>query len=260
MNLIDAHCHLADPKLRAETRLVLERAALAGVGAVIAVGAIGTIETDRITVDIAEHHKNVFAAIGVHPHDAKDCDQSRLDQLRELARSEKVVAIGETGLDFHYMHSPSESQESALRAHLKLAAELDLPIVIHCRGAEERVTAIVGETGMPPAGGQIHCFTGDAQAAASFVALGFHISFSGIVTFKNAARLREAARIVPDNRILIETDSPYLAPEPNRGKRNEPGFVALTLAALARVREVDENRLSEAVFENANRLFRLGLL
>jgi TatD DNase family protein len=260
MKLIDAHCHLADPKLRAETQSVLERARLAGVGGVIAVGAIGTIETDRITVDIAEHHPNVFAAIGVHPHDAKDCDQRRLNELRELARSKKVVAIGETGLDFHYLHSPPESQEYSLRAQLALAAELDLPIVIHCRDAEDRVAAIVGETGMPRAGVQIHCFTGDALAAERFVALGFYLSFSGIVTFKNAVSLREAVRVVPESRILIETDSPYLAPEPNRGKRNEPAFVTLTLAALARAREVDESRLSEAIFENASRLFRLGTL
>jgi TatD DNase family protein len=257
MPLIDAHCHLADSKLCAEAGLLLERAALAGIRGVIAVGAIGTIETDRVTVDLAEQYPNVFAAIGVHPHDAKDCDQRRLDELRELARSKKVVAIGETGLDFYYLHSPAEAQESSLRAQLALAAELNLPIVIHCRNAEERLAAIVAETGIPRAGGQIHCFTGDALAAERFLALGFYISFSGIVTFKNSASLREAARVVPESRILIETDSPYLAPEPNRGKRNEPAFVTLTLAALARVRDVDQDRLSEAVFENTKRLFRL---
>jgi len=260
MNLIDAHCHLADPKLRDQTATVLHRAAFAGVKRIIAVGAIGTIETDRITVEIAEHYPNVFAAIGVHPHDAKDCDKNRIDQLRDLARSRKVVAIGETGLDFHYQHSSPQSQESALRLQLELAAELDLPIVIHCREAEERLAAMVGESGIPPAGGQIHCFTGDAQAAQRFLALGFHISFAGIVTFKNAAALRETARLVPENRLLIETDSPYLAPEPNRGKRNEPAFVALTLATIARARGADQTELCEAIAANANRLFRLAPL
>jgi TatD DNase family protein len=260
MNLIDAHCHLADPKLRDQTSKILERAAAAGINRIIAVGAIGTIETDRITVEIAEHYQNVIAAIGVHPHDAKDCDKNRMDQLRDLARSKKVVAIGETGLDSHYKRSPPQLQESALRLHLELAAELELPIVIHCREAEARLGAIVGETGIPPAGGQIHCFTGDTPAAERFLELGFHISFSGIVTFKNAAALRETSRMVPENRLLIETDSPYLAPEPNRGQRNEPAFVALTLAMIARVRGADETELAEAIAANASRLFRLAPL
>ncbi len=255
--LIDTHCHLADPKLDQDLEAVLERARIAGIAKIVSVGAIGSIECDRRTVEIAESHEHVFAAIGVHPHDAKDCTPARIAELRELARSPRVVAIGESGLDFHYMHSPAEAQEGALRRHLELSAELGKPIVIHCRDAEDRLATIVRETAIPQAGGVIHCFTGNADAAARFLGLGFNISFSGIVTFKNAAAVREAARIVPDDRLMVETDAPYLAPEPYRGKRNEPAFVRRTLEVLAEVRAVDSDTLAPLTASNATRLFRL---
>jgi len=193
----------------------------------------------------------------VHPHDAKDCTAERIAQLRELAASKKVVAIGESGLDFHYMHSPPAAQEASLRAHLSLAAELGLPIVIHCREAEHRLVEIVRESGLPPRGGVIHCFTGDINAAREFLALGFCISFSGIITFKNSAPIREAAAIVPDDRVMVETDSPYLAPDPYRGKRNEPAYVTRTLEILANLRRVDPAVLGAQVIKNATRIFNL---
>jgi TatD DNase family protein len=167
------------------------------------------------------------------------------------------VAIGESGLDFHYMRSPRDAQEASLRAHLLLAQELDLPIVIHCRDAERRLVEIVREVGIPRRGGVIHCFSGNADAAREFLALGFSISFSGIITFKNAAPIREAASIVPDDRVMVETDAPYLAPEPYRGKRNEPAYVQRTLEALADLRGVEAATLGARVISNAARLFRL---
>src|SRR3984957_1266943 len=257
MTVIDTHCHLADAKFRDDVEAVIARASDAGVAQIISVGAIGPIENDRLTVEIAERHENIFAAVGVHPHDAKDCTPDRIAQLRALAASKKVVAVGESGLDFHYMHSPPEAQEASLRAHLALAAELDLPIVIHCRDAERRLVEIVRETGIPRRGGVIHCFTGDANAAREFLALGFCISFSGIITFKKSAPIREAASIVPDDRVMVETDSPYLAPEPHRGKRNEPAYVRRTLEVLAKVRGVEVDRLATITSDNARRLFRL---
>jgi len=256
--IIDTHCHLADPKLYADLDSVLDRARDAGIGAIVSVGAISSIETDRRTIEIAERHPHIYAAIGVHPHDAKDCDADRIRALRELAPSKKVVAIGESGLDFHYMHSPAEAQETSLRRHLELASEVDLPIVIHCRNAEARLAAIVREAGMPPRGGVIHCFTGNRDAAGEFVALGFHISFSGIVTFRNAREIQQAAPTVPDDRVLVETDAPYLAPEPYRGKRNEPAYVRRTLEVLATLRGVEADRLARITSENARRLFRLA--
>jgi len=256
--LVDTHCHLADPRLRSDTEAIIARAHDAGARFLISVGAIGSIECDRQTVAIAESYPSVHAAIGVHPHDAKDCDDDRLAQLRDLAASPKVVAIGESGLDFHYMHSPAEAQENALRRHLELATDLGLPIVIHCREAEARLAAIVRETCLPPRGGAIHSFTGDSHAAESFLMLGFYISFSGIVTFKNAKVLREAALTVPSDRLLIETDAPYLAPEPYRGKRNEPAFVGRTLETLAHLRSADPDMLGETIIANAARLFGIS--
>jgi TatD DNase family protein len=255
--IVDSHCHLADSRLDSELEGVLARAAEAGVATIVSVGAIGPIDNDRRTVAIAERYPHVFAAVGVHPHDAGECTEDRIAALRELARSHKVVAIGESGLDFHYMRSPIEAQERSLRTHLELAAALNKPVVIHCRNAEERLAAIVGETGMPPAGGLIHCFTGDTNAAGTFLELGFFISFSGILTFKNAGTLREAARIVPDDRVMVETDAPYLAPEPYRGKRNEPAYVCRTLEVLAEVRGQKKGILAELISSNAARLFRL---
>jgi TatD DNase family protein len=256
-SLCDSHCHLADERIHADLAGVLERAAAAGVGPIVAVGAIGTIETDRLTVEIAEHHAGVHAVVGVHPHDAADCDESRLDELRALARSAKVVAIGESGLDFHYLRSPAEAQETALRRHLELAAELGLPIVIHCRDAEQRLLEIVREVGMPAAGGVIHCFTGDAAAAREFLALGLNISFSGIATFKNAAPLRAVVPLVPDDRLMVETDAPYLAPEPYRGRRNEPAYLPRTLEVVAGERHQEPAALAAIVSANSARLFRL---
>jgi TatD DNase family protein len=255
--VVDTHCHLADAKFRDDVEAVIERAADAGVRQLISVGAIGLIENDRRTVEIAERHDNVFAAVGVHPHDATQCSPERISQLRALAGSKKVVAIGESGLDFHYMHSPAEAQEASLRSHFLLAQELDLPIVIHCRDAERRLVEIVREVGIPRRGGVIHCFTGNADAAREFLALGFRISFSGIITFKNSAPIREAASIVPDDRVMVETDAPYLAPEPYRGKRNEPAYVNRTLEALANLRGIDSATLGAQVIANAARLFRL---
>jgi len=256
-SLCDSHCHLADERIRVDLAAILKRAAAAEVGPIVAVGAIGTIETDRLTVEIAEHHDCVYASVGVHPHDAAACDEPRLSELRALACSGKVVAIGESGLDFHYMRSPAEAQERALRRHLELAATLGRPIVIHCRDAEERLLEIVREVGVPPAGGVIHCFTGGAEAARAFLTLGFHISFSGIVTFKNAAALRAVVPLVPDARLLVETDAPYLAPEPFRGRRNEPAYLPRTLEAVAQLRSQEPAALATIVTANSIRLFRL---
>jgi TatD DNase family protein len=254
--LIDTHCHLADSRLQPEALTLITRAEAAGVRVIISVGAIGSIQTDRDTVAIAQAHDNVYAVIGVHPHNAADCDARRVDEIRELARSKKVVAIGESGMDLHYQHSTPRQQEESLRQHLRLAHELSLPLVIHCREAEPIVADIVRQEGMPAAGGAIHCFTGSTEDAARFLALGFYISFSGIITFKNADSLRETARLIPDDRLLVETDAPYLTPEPNRGRLNEPAYAALTFGALARLRGTEPTALASCIMSNAARLFR----
>jgi TatD DNase family protein len=253
--LVDTHCHLADPRLAGALDAVIGRARESGVVSMIAVGAIGSIESDNLTVEIAERYPDVFAVVGVHPHDAKDCDAARLEALRKLAESNRVVAIGETGLDFHYMHSALQAQERALCAQLELAQQCGLPVVIHCREAESRLAEIVRELGLPPKGGVIHCFSADRSAADKFLELGLYLSFSGILTFKNAHELRAAAQIVPADRVLVETDAPYLAPEPLRGRRNEPAHVRYTLERLAEVRGDKVESLAAAVVRNANTLF-----
>ncbi|MBV8454727.1 MAG: TatD family hydrolase [Deltaproteobacteria bacterium] len=258
MDLVDSHCHLADERLRDDASEIITRARLAGVRTIISIGAIDPIATDRLTVELAERNRDIYAVVGVHPHDASACSEARIAELRELAASPRVVAIGESGLDFHYMHSPQQAQEASLRRHLALAAELDKPIVIHCRDAEERLAAIVRETGMPPRGGVVHCFTGNAASARTFLALGFYISFSGILTFRNAVQVREAALLVPIERVMVETDAPYLAPEPYRGQRNEPAYVIRTLEVLARIRGVHTDVLAQAIAQNTRRLFGLS--
>jgi TatD DNase family protein len=257
-HVVDSHCHLADTRLRDDFGGIIARARQAGVRTIISVGAIGPLETDRLTVEFAERNHDVYAVVGVHPHDASACSDARIAELRELAASSRVVAIGESGLDFHYMYSPQHAQEDSLRRHLALATELGKPVVIHCRDAEERLAAIVQETGMPPRGGVIHCFTGNAISVKAFLALGFYISFSGILTFRNAAQVREAAVLVPSDRLMVETDAPYLAPEPHRGKRNEPAYLLCTLEVLARIRKVHTDVLAQATTQNARRLFGLN--
>jgi TatD DNase family protein len=253
--LVDTHCHLADSRLVADATALIARADAAGVRAIVSVGAIGPIQTDRDTVALAEHHDNVYAVIGVHPHNADDCDDRRIDQIRELARSKKVVAIGETGMDLHYHNSTRAAQEESLRRHLRLAHELSLPVVIHCREAESIVAEIVSQEGMPAPGGAIHCFTGTSEDALRFVGLGFYISFSGILTFRNAGGLRETARLIPDDRLLMETDAPYLTPEPHRGRLNEPAYVALTFGVLATLRNTEPSALAAQIMANAAALF-----
>ncbi len=259
VRLVDTHCHLAGPRLSDDLDAVIERARESGVLSMIAVGATGSIESDDLTVEIAERHPEVFAVVGVHPHDAKDCNTARLDQLRKLAESSRVVAIGETGLDFHYMHSAPQAQERALRAQLELARQCGLPVVIHCREAERRVAEIVREVGLPAKGGVIHCFGADRTAAEQFLELGFYLSFSGILTFRNSDELRAAARVVPAERVLVETDAPYLAPEPVRGRRNEPAYVRYTLEKLAEIRGDAVEDLAAAIVRNASALFGVAL-
>jgi TatD DNase family protein len=254
--LVDTHCHLADERLHADATALIARAEAAGVRVIVSVGAIGSIQTDRDTIAIAQRHDNVYAVIGVHPHNADSCDARRLDEIRELARCKKVVAIGETGMDLHYQNSTRQAQEESLRHHLRLAHELSLPLVIHCREAESIVAEIVQQEGMPAAGSAIHCFTGTSEDARPFLELGFYISFSGIITFRNAESLRDTARLIPEDRLLIETDAPYLTPEPHRGRLNEPAYVALTLGALARLRETEPTALAARIMQNAATLFR----
>ena len=256
-NLIDTHCHIQTEEFDADRDEVLERAAEAGVDTLIVVGGAGDLSTNDEAVRLADEHPGVYATVGMHPHDAKDVAAEDMDRLRDLARHPKVVAIGETGLDFHYDHSPRQVQRDMFERFVFLAVETGLPIVVHNRESDREVAETIRDRGGGSLRGVIHCFTSDTEAARSFLDLGFYLSFSGIVTFKNAHGLREVARQVPTDRLLIETDAPFLAPVPRRGRRNEPAYVRFVAEALAQVRGIGVDEIADAVSRNARALFGL---
>ena len=252
--LVDSHCHLDFPELNAELGAVLQRARVAGVGPMV------TISTRVRRFDelkaIVETHDNVFCSIGTHPHNAVEEPDVTVEELVELARHPKLVAIGEAGLDYHYDHSPRELQKESFRTHIAAARETQLPLIIHAREADADIAQMLEEESAKGAFPFVlHCFTAGADLARRGLALGGYISFSGVVTFKNAEALREIALGVPSDRLLVETDAPYLAPEPMRGRTNEPAFVVHTAARLAALRGLRETDMQRLTTENFFRLF-----
>jgi len=257
--LIDSHCHLDFPDFAAELDQVVARAHAAGIDGMLTIGT-KLSEAERV-IGIAERYPNVWASVGVHPHEAASEPGEDTARLVELAQHPKVVGIGETGLDFYYEHSPRERQETCFRAHIAAARETGLPIIVHTRDADGETAWILREEMEKGAfTGLIHCFSSGPELAVSALNLGLYISFSGIVTFKSAASLKETAKTVPLDRILVETDAPYLAPIPMRGKRNEPAFVSHTAAVLAGLKDVSSAALGRATTDNFFRLFSKAAL
>jgi TatD DNase family protein len=264
MIFVDSHCHIDSEAFDADRDEVMERAREAGVKMMLVVGTGDATDFENFSrvVRLAERNKNVFASVGVHPHDAKTFDAESERRLIELAKSsEKVIAWGEVGLDFYYDHSPPELQKEVFKKQIQIANELDLPIIIHSRDADvETVEILTEQCGSENfRGGIMHCFGGTAEMAAKLMNIGFLISFAGNVTFKKADNLREAARVVPLDKLLIETDAPYLAPIPFRGKRNEPMFVVETAKFLADFYEVEIEELAKQTTQNFLDFFRLNL-
>ncbi len=256
MIFIDSHAHLADPAFDEDREAVIVRARAAGAAAIICIGE--SIEVAARAEAIASRHRGfVHWSAGVHPHDAAGFDHARdIAAIREhIARG--AVAVGECGLDYHYDHSPREDQRRAFAAQLALANELARPVIVHTRDAEDDTAAMVREAGLAAIAGVMHSFTGAPSLARTALDAGWYVSFSGIITFKKWLDI-DLLRLVPDDRLLIETDAPYLAPVPNRGKRNEPAFAAHTLARLAHVRGAEIDALGAIVTANARRLFVLG--
>lgn len=252
--LVDSHCHLDFPDFASEVDDVVARAHDAGVGLMVTIST-KISEFDRI-VALAERFPNVYCSVGIHPHEAASEPDTDTARLVELARHPKVVGIGETGLDYYYEHAPRDAQMRAFRAHIAAARETKLPLIVHTRDADlDTADVLMEEMGKGAFPGLLHCFTSSRTLAERALALGFYISLSGIVTFKSAADLQETARHVPLDRLLVETDSPYLAPIPKRGKRNEPSFVVYTAAKLAEVKGVSQAALAEATTGNFLRLF-----
>lgn len=254
----DSHAHLEGDRFGEALSGVLERARAAGVTDIVCVGASEGFESNPATLALVEDTPGLHATVGIHPHDAKVVTDDVVARIRELARHPKVVAVGEIGLDYYYDQSPRELQRDAFRRFLRLAHELEKPVVIHTRDAEEDTLAILREERAEALGGVIHCFTGTAALAEAAVELGFYISFSGVLTFRNAEPLREIAAQLPRDRVMVETDCPFLAPEPHRGKKNEPALVVHTAAQLAGLWGTTLDEVKRVTGENAARLFRLS--
>ena len=251
--LVDSHCHIDFPDYADGAAPLLANMRVAGVGHALCV----SVDLERFpnVLALAEAHPNVFASVGVHP-DHQDCEEPTVERLLDLARHPKVVAIGETGLDYYRL--PREAvdwQRERFRTHIRAARQAGKPLIVHTRSAADDTLAILREEAASETGGVMHCFTESWQVARAALELGFYISFSGIVTFKSAAELREVARQVPLDRLLVETDSPYLAPVPYRGKRNEPAYVRHVAELIADLRGVPVQAVDEATTENFFRLF-----
>ena len=252
--LIDSHCHLDYLARDGDLEAVIARARAAGVGTMITICTkLSEFETVR---GIAAAHGDVWCSLGVHPHEAAEEGQGSAGRLIGLSAHEEVVGIGETGLDYFYEHSPREAQQISFRAHIAAARETGLPLIVHSRDADADTIAILEDEHAKGAfPGVIHCFTAGPELAKAALGIGFSISVAGIVTFKKADELRAVIRDVPMDRLLIETDAPYLAPVPMRGKRNEPAFVAHTAAGLAKLKDLPVEEVARITGDNALRLF-----
>jgi len=259
---VDSHAHIDGEEFDADRDEVVERARAAGVRAILNVGTGdphgGCFER---AVSVAEKYEGVYAAAGVHPHDARLYDDAAERRLLDvLGSSVRVVALGEIGLDYHYDNSPRDAQREVFARQLRLAMKLSLPVIIHSREADEETVEILRDVySGAPRGGVMHCFGGGLKMAEDVLALGFHISFAGNVTFKKADALREVARVVPLEHLLVETDCPYLSPVPFRGRRNEPAHVVETAKFLAELRGVEAEELGRVTSENFARLFGVEL-
>ncbi|AWV88800.1 TatD family hydrolase [Bradymonas sediminis] len=254
MNLIDTHAHLDSPKIYARLDEVLANAKEAGVDRIVTIGASRGMDSNRRALEIARQYDWIRCTIGLHPHDAESADEATVELLRrEFAGDAQVVGIGETGLDYFYDNAPVDKQKWAFRQFLEMSKEFNKPVIIHSRDADEDCIAMLKETGVT--GGILHCFTGSRWMAEELFELDFYLSFSGIVTFKSAAELLEIARDTPLERILVETDSPYLAPIPHRGRPNEPAYLRHTAEKIAEARGMSFEEFAQATTKNASRVF-----
>jgi TatD DNase family protein len=252
--LIDSHCHLDFPDFASELDAVVDRARAASVGRIVTIST--RVARHGEVLAIAERFPEVFCSVGTHPHNAHEELDIGLGDLIARTRHAKVVAIGEAGLDYHYDNSPRKAQEQSFRRHIAAARETGLPLVIHSREADDDMARILEEeTGRGPFPAVLHCFTGGPDLARRAIALGLSISFTGILTFKNSGALRAIAAVLPADRILVETDAPYLAPGPFRGKRNEPAYVVETAKVLAETRAVAADEIARQTTANFFRLF-----
>ena len=259
MDLIDSHAHIDFPQFADDREAMLQRAREAGVGTLLAIGTGPGPEKLDAAIPFAEQHDWIYTSVGIHPHEAKEVTPQHLDELARLAQHPKVIAWGEIGLDYFYDHSPRDVQATVFRSQMELAHAAKLPIIIHCRDAWDDCLALI-ERHWRPTGlaGILHCFTGTLDHAKRGLELGFLISFAGNSTYPKTQNIRDVAKEVPLDRMLIETDSPFLAPQPYRGKRNEPAYVAEVAKTLATVRNLAPEEIAAATAANFRRLFRIA--
>lgn len=259
MELVDSHAHLDFPQFDADRAEVLDRARQAGVLLLLAIGSGPGPEKLDAALPFAEQHDWIYSTVGIHPHEARLATDEHFEQLDRLARHARVIAWGEVGLDYHYDHSPRDVQQRVFRRQLEQARVAKLPIIIHCREAWSACLGILEQdwhsSGL---GGILHCFSGDLQEAKKGIEMGFLVSFAGNLTYPKAQSLRDVARALPMDRLLIETDAPFLAPQPHRGRRNEPAYVAEVARTLANVRDLAADEVAAVTAANFRRFFRLG--
>lgn len=254
MRLIDTHAHLDFDNLQKNFELILDEARDNNVERIVTIGASDGLDSNYRALEIAEKYDHIRCTAGIHPHDADMASDDVIETIRdEFAQTDQVVGIGETGLDYYYENSDIEAQKRSFRAFLEMSNDVDKPVIIHSRDADEDTIELLKETGVE--GGILHCFTGSRWMAEELFELDFYLSFSGIVTFNSGAELLEIAADVPEDRILFETDSPFLAPVPHRGKTNQPAYVRYTAEAIAEARGVSLSQLAQAVWNNASRVF-----
>jgi TatD DNase family protein len=259
MHLIDSHAHIDAPQFADDREAMLTRARAAGITTLLAIGTGPGPEKLDAALPFAEQHDWIYTTVGIHPHEAKEVTPAHLETLASLAKHPKVLAWGEIGLDYFYDHSPKDVQEKVFRQQMELAHAAKLPIIIHCRDAWPDTLCILEQAWKPTGlGGILHCFTSTLEDAQRGLDMGFLVSFAGNSTYPKSQSIRDVAKILPLSNILIETDSPYLAPQPFRGKRNEPAYVAEVAKALASVRDLSVEEIANATSENFRRLFRLA--
>jgi TatD DNase family protein len=259
MELVDSHAHIDFPQFAEDREAMLERARAAGVTTLLAIGSGPGPEKMDCALPYADQYEWIYATVGVHPHEAKQVGPEHLQELARLAKHPKVIAWGEIGLDYFYDHSPRDVQERVFREQMTLAEEAKLPIIIHCRDAWPDCLRLIEEAWSPTGlGGILHCFTGTLDEARRGLDAGFMISFAGNSTYPKTQDIRDVARDIPMDRMLIETDAPFLAPQPYRGKRNEPAYVAEVARTLASVRNLSPEEVAESTAANFRRFFRLA--
>ena len=254
MKLFDSHAHLDDEQFDSDREEVIDRIIKSDVKRIINVGS--DIKTSETSIRLASKYDFIYAAVGIHPHDVSDCSLADIEYLRKLSENEKVVAIGEIGLDYYYDNSPREDQRKWFASQIQLSEELNLPFIVHSRDASEDTYEIIKEN-RNKSEFVLHCFSQSLEMAKKYIDLGGYISFAGPVTYKKSIKLREVVKNIPLDRLLIETDCPYLSPEPKRGKRNDPTNVLFVAETIANELGIDSERLAEITFENASRLFSI---